>query len=190
MKVAKQALAGLFSLCLLGKIDLRFADETAFRLEPNVPYGWIKIGRQRGIRSSKGGGLNVFGLLNYQGDLTSYVTQGRVNSATIIEWLSDFAGQLEQPTVVVLDNAPWHCSAAVKAKVQEWQQQGLELFYLPAYCPHLNVIETLWRKMKYEWLCPQDYRSAKKLRARVKKLLRRYGKGRFDIEFNLEDVLS
>ncbi len=25
------------------------------------------------------------------------------------------------------------------------------------YCPHLNKIETLWRKVKYEWLKPRDY---------------------------------
>lgn len=38
-----------------------------------------------------------------------------------------------------------------------WQKQGLYVFYLPSYSPHLNIVETLWRKLKYEWLQPEDY---------------------------------
>lgn len=33
----------------------------------------------------------------------------------------------------------------------------LHIFFLPSYSPHLNLIETLCRKIKYEWLKPQDY---------------------------------
>ena len=50
-------------------IDLRFADETAFNLVPNVPYGWMRKGEQKGIPSQKGGNLNLFGLLNLKGDM-------------------------------------------------------------------------------------------------------------------------
>ena len=31
------------------------------------------------------------------------------------------------------------------------------MFYLPTYSPHLNIAETLWRKIKYEWLKAEDY---------------------------------
>lgn len=36
---------------------------------------------------------------------------------------------------------------------------GRSLFvsFLPTYSPHLNIAEVLWRKMKYEWLRPEDY---------------------------------
>ena len=73
-------------LFLGGYIDLRFADETSFNLRPNIPYGWIKKGEQRGISSQKGGNLNVFGLMNLMGELTSYQSTQSVNSQTIIEW--------------------------------------------------------------------------------------------------------
>ena len=103
-------------MALLGQVDLRFADESAFCLEPNVPYGWIRVGEQHGISSGKAGKVNVFGLLNYRGELRSHTTRGRVDGAQIIAWLDDFAAGIEQSTVVVLDNAPWHTSLAVKEK--------------------------------------------------------------------------
>jgi transposase len=38
-----------------------------------------------------------------------------------------------------------------------WQQRGLYLFFLPPYSTELNLAETLWRKLKKEWLRPEDY---------------------------------
>jgi transposase len=35
--------------------------------------------------------------------------------------------------------------------------------YLPPYSPHLNLAEVLWRKLKYEWLRPEDYFQAETL---------------------------
>jgi len=104
-------------LFLLGYIDLRFSDETAFTLQPNVPYGWIRKGEQRGIPSRKGGNLNIFGLLNLQGQLTTYQTTKSVNSEQIIEWLDEYASTIKKWTVVVLDNAPWHISKSIENKL-------------------------------------------------------------------------
>ncbi|MGB1242921.1 MAG: transposase [Chitinophagales bacterium] len=89
-------------------MDLRYGDETAFSLEPNIPYCWSRQGEQRGIPSSKDGKLNVFGLMNLAGNLTTYQSTGSVDSQQVIEWLDDFASTMEKQTVVVLDNASWH----------------------------------------------------------------------------------
>jgi len=48
-----------------------------------------------------------------------------------------------------------------------WQEQNLYIFYLPTYSPHLNKIETLWRKIKYEWLRPETYRAFKTLKTAI-----------------------
>ena len=45
----------------------------------------------------------------------------------------------------------------VQAKRREWKQKGLRLLFLPPYCPHLNLIEILWRQVKYRWLAPEAY---------------------------------
>jgi transposase len=51
----------------------------------------------------------------------------------------------------------------------------LYFFYLPPYSPHLNLIETFWRKVRYEWLRPKDYLSAKTLKDALWKIIAKYG---------------
>ncbi|KAA6326056.1 hypothetical protein EZS27_024792, partial [termite gut metagenome] len=42
-------------------------------------------------------------------------------------------------------------------RIPYWQERGLFLFFLPPYSPHLNIAETIWRKLKKEWLDPEDH---------------------------------
>lgn len=178
-------LTQLTILHLLGLIDLRYADESAFNLQPNIPYGWIKEGEQREIHSQKGGNLNVFSLLNIQGNLTSYQTTQNVNALQIIDWLEDFKTKIELPTVVVMDNAPWHTAQAVDDKLAEWENQGLYIYKLPPYCPHLNLAETLWRKIKCEWLKPEDFLSKEALHLAINNILTNYNNEKFCIDFSI-----
>ena len=62
------------------------------------------------------------------------------------------------PSVLVLDNATVHRSKLVQARRWEWKEKGLRLLFLPPYCPHLNLIEMLWRQIKYRWLAPEAYK--------------------------------
>ncbi|MDR1097825.1 MAG: transposase [Tannerella sp.] len=70
---------------------------------------------------------------------------------------------MDKRTFIVLDNARIHKSKAVRARLPYWQNRGLFIFYLPPYSPHLNIAETLWRKLKKEWLNPEDYISKDEL---------------------------
>ena len=56
------------------------------------------------------------------------------------------------------------------------------LFYLPTYSPHLNKIETLWRKIKYEWLRPEAYANFSTLKTAVWHILDRVGQ-QYTIQF-------
>jgi transposase len=58
---------------------------------------------------------------------------------------------LTKETWIVLDNAPIHRSEEFEEKIEEWEQVGLKIYFLPAYCPSLNKIEMLWQKIKYDW---------------------------------------
>ena len=164
---------------------MRFCDESSFNLQPNVPYGWGRIGEQIGIKSSKGGNLNVFGLLNLGGKLTSFITTQNINSKTIIDFIDEFVATIEKTTVLVLDNAPWHISQEIEKKIEEWEEKGLLIFYLPSYSPHLNIIETLWRKMKIEWLKPEDFNSKEDLHQAVQNLLKNYNSEKYKIDFTI-----
>jgi len=56
-------------------------------------------------------------------------------------------------------------------------------FCLFTYSPHLNIIETLWRKIKYEWLKPQHYENAQTLKNAVIDILKSYPE-KFNIVFD------
>ena len=157
-----------------GAIELLFTDEVGFSLTPSIPYGWIPQGVQWTIRSAKDRVCNLFGLLSRKGTLKVYSTAQNINSQFILECVDEIADQIQIPTVLVMDNAPWHKSDVVKAKQEEWNEKGLYIFYLPTYSPHLNLIETLWRKIKYEWLRPDDYLSKENLEEALFNIITKY----------------
>lgn len=165
------------------EIDLFFSDETGFSLVPTVPYGWQPVGEQVTIRSSKERVTNLFGLLSPSGKLRCYATKGSINSDYIIGCLDEVAGEITRNTVIVMDNAPWHTAVSVREKQQEWEEKGLFLFFLPVYSPQLNMIETLWRKIKYEWLEPWHYQDAATLEEAVFNIIQKYN-AEFCINFS------
>ena len=76
-----------------------------------------------------------------------------INSALIIGFIDDFLKNAPKGIkVIVLDNAPTHHSAEFQDQLERWEEEDLFIFFLPQYSPHLNIIEILWRKIKYEWL--------------------------------------
>jgi transposase len=117
---------------------------------------------------------NLFGLLSRNGKLKAYATKEYINSDFVIECIDEVALTVRCPTVLVMDNAPWHTSEKVKLKQIEWAEKDVYLFFLPTYSPHLNLIETLWRKMKHEWLHPRDYESEDALRNAIFNIIRKY----------------
>lgn len=186
-------LALLTALYALSAIDLRYGDESGFSLTPCVPYGWLPKGRQTAIRSEHKKVANVFGLMSPGQDLCCYLTQGNINSDFIIEAIDDFARTAGRPTVIVLDNARWHTSKKVKARAVEWERQGVFIFYLPTYSPHLNLIEILWRKIngaarRYEWLRPKDYQSSQALTDALIDILQQFG-SKHKIKFSVNKKL-
>jgi putative transposase len=62
--------------------------------------------------------------------------------------LAEKARREDNPCVVVLDNAPFHTAGVIREREGQWEARGLVLYRLPAYCPHLNLIEGAWRRLK------------------------------------------
>jgi len=150
-------LCGLLWLEKQGFINLYFADESRFSMNPYLPSAWQKKGETIGIVPDKYTGINVFGLLSRNMDFHPYTTKQTMNSGLTIGFIDDFAKNITAPTVIILDNATIHHSQEFQEQIERWQEQDLFIFYLPRYSPHLNIIETLWRKIKYEWLKPHHY---------------------------------
>ncbi|WP_081942980.1 transposase [Myxosarcina sp. GI1] len=83
------------------------------------------------------------------------LTQGGFKSQSyvkVMNWIAQKAASLFEKTgkltVVVQDNSPIHKSQKVRVCWRNWSEQGLLLFFLPAYCPELNEIETQWHQLK------------------------------------------
>lgn len=158
-----------------GIIDLRYFDESGFCLIPYVPYAWQEKGEMIRVDSGHSKRLNVLGFMNKSNDLESYCFECSITSEVVIGCFDDFSERLQGPTVVLVDNASIHRSEAFQDKIPEWEQKGLLVFYLPEYSPELNLIEILWRFIKYEWIDFSAYNSWNDLVNYVEGVLKDFG---------------
>ena len=182
----KEVLQELHLLEKQGHIDLFYGDESGFSLTPVTAYGWQYKGEQIEILPQQSKRLNVFGLMSRGKKLTSFLKESTIKASFVVDCIEEWMKTLHKPTVLVLDNAPVH-QAEVAAKLEEWQQRDLFIFFLPAYSPHLNKIEHLWRKVKYEWLKPEAYSSLTTLKVAIEDIFANFGE-QYSIKFK-ESIL-
>ena len=133
--------------------------------------------------SSQGRGVNCFALLDRQNRALVETTEKNITARFVFEQFERLSLQLRRLTVVVVDNAQVHRARMIKEQIEVWQRRGLFIFYLPRYSPHLNIVETLWRKLKYEWLQPNDYETRETLSYGVRQALKAVGESLF-IQFS------
>lgn len=98
-----------------------------------------------------------------------------IDAHFVFRQLEELSLTLRRPTVVVLDNASIHKALLIRQQQPYWEARGLYLFYLPTYSPHLNIAETLWRKLKKEQLDPVDYLTKDSLLYAVNRCLAQLG---------------
>ena len=162
-----ECLAEIERLSEQGRLDLFYGDESGVSLEPCVPYAWQFADERASMPAAKGGGVNCFALLSRDCRCVAQTTTGSITGDFVAEQLDRLSLCLSTPTVVVLDNAPIHHGKAMRQRRDAWQERGLYVFYLPTYSPQLNIAEVLWRKLKYEWLQPEDYADKETLHYQV-----------------------
>jgi hypothetical protein len=139
------------------EIDLFYGDETRLCSEGYVPYGWQFPDEEVCYLSDKFYKFNCLGFINRQSQVRWQVTGRKIDTQFVMEFLEKFSFDIKRTTFVVLDNVRIHKAKAMRERITYWQNRGLFLFFLPPYSPHLNIAETLWRKLKKEWLDPPDY---------------------------------
>ncbi len=173
----------------LDKINLYYFDEAGFSTMPCVPYAWQPKGHTRELPSFPSKRLNVLGFMSTQGSSYFYPIEQSVNSQQVIAAFDQFTAQYEvcyrehhKPCIVVLDNAPTHTSQAFQEQINQWAARGVILHFLPPYCPEFNLIEILWRKIKYEWLPFSSYSSFTTLKVAILEILNEF-KSKYQINF-------
>ncbi len=125
----------------------------------------------------------------YSYHLTSYVTEQSITADFAIACVDAFAETINGKTAIIFDNASIHHSEEFEDKIEEWKEKDLYVFFLPTYSPHLNLIEILWRKMKYEWLEPEHYENWTTFRTAVEYILCNVG-DEYKIDFKDNSIFT
>jgi len=173
---ARQDLAALTKKADQGRLDLVYFDGSGFNLSAKVVYAWQKRGARIVVPVMRGTSQNVLGFMWHRCQkFSSFVFEGAIDSNVVISCFDLIAQSLEKETVIVLDNAPIHRSEEFAEKIEEWEKQGLKIYFLPTYCPSLNKIELLWQKIKYDWLTWDAYSSYKNLCRGLDEILSQVG---------------
>jgi len=93
----------------------------------------------------------------------------------VVTCFDEFSKTIYQPCFVLIDNAPTHTSDFFLAHLEGWEKRGLYVRPISAYSPELNIIEILWRKIKYEWLSFGATESLDSLRKELFNILKNIG---------------
>ena len=165
-----------------GYLDLYYGDESHFGLTPNVPYAWQRKDNPILLPAAKGKFLNVVGLMTRKNNLFFEVLETTFDTDKIISFIDSFVAQTIKKTIVILDNSPIHKSKKFIAKMVEWKENDVYIFFLPPYSPELNLIEILWKRIKYEWIPFDAYICFQNLKERLSYVLKNFSE-KYDIIF-------
>src|SRR5499433_1221205 len=172
---AKRELAALQHPEDHGQIALYYFDESGFALDPTIPYAWQEPNRIIELPARKSGRINVLGFMNRQNDLHPFMFEGSIHTGVVIACFDTFCQTLTKQTVVVIDNASIHTSEDFEDRLPYWKRKGLIIKYLPPYAPELNLIEILWRRIKYTWLPFSAYECLNALSEALEAILNHVG---------------
>ena len=140
-----------------GEIDLFYLDESGFCMWSPVSYTYYFRGEQKKMEqtSRRGRRLSILGLWQPGIEFVYGLAIGSFNSQSYIKMMDEQAKLAQEEfnrtgkiRVIVQDNGPIHKSKVVQEKWSEWEEKGLYIFFLPAYCSQMNPIEIEWHQLK------------------------------------------
>jgi len=163
-----------------GEMPLLYLDGSGFNGAPYIPYAWQDRRATFELPCPKGDRINVLGILSVsEQTLEVHIPDKKMTQEVVLkalDGLSEKTGARTVPTVLVLDNASIHTAKKIEGRRSEWEAKKLFLYFIPAYSPELNLIEILWKKIKYEWLPFEAYESYEKLRGWLENIFNGYGR--------------
>jgi len=166
-----------------GEIELYYFDESGFTQVPCVPYAWQAKGETMVLPSTRSRSLNVLGVMNRACEVRMAVFEGAIDTSVIVHCLDEFMKYRRKEVVVVMDNSPLHTSEEFDSQLERWAARGLTVEFIAPYSPELNIIEILWRKIKYEWLPLSSYDTFAHLKENLFDVLGNIG-SKYKIEFS------
>ena len=124
-------------------------DETQARSDPNIGRTWGQKGQTPIIPADgKVQKINVIGTVDQNGYTDFMTYEGNTDTSTVIAFLDMIAKKKKEKLYIILDNAAYHRSQALRDHIAEKHDGWLELIYLPPYSPELNPAELIWAHLK------------------------------------------
>jgi len=153
-----------------GKRTVFFVDAAHFVLAPFLGFLWsltrvflrAPAGRQR---------FNILGALNAMThELITVTNDTYITAESLCALLQKLAAlPLAVPITVFLDNARYQKCALVQTMAAHL---NIELCYLPAYSPNLNLIERVWKFVKKQSLYSKYYADFASFKAAIETCVR------------------
>jgi transposase len=128
---------------------LLFQDEVEIHRHPALARMWARVGSQPEVPApGKNEKKVIYGGVDYATGKTTYTAADSKSGVNFLAFLMvlvvAYAGRKIR---LVCDNGRFHHTKAV----QKWlaaNKDQIEVFWLPPYCPSLNLIERLWGHLK------------------------------------------
>jgi transposase len=141
---------------------------------PALTRMWAPVGQQPEVPApGKNEKKVVFGGVDYRtGKLTYTLADTKCGAAFLAFLIALAAAYAGQKIILVCDNGRFHSTHAVRAWLAEHRGE-IEIYWLPPYCPSLNLIERLWGHLKRTVLANVLYDNLDELVAAFRQGVRR-----------------
>jgi transposase len=175
-----------------GAVDLVYVDAAGFAPTCPVSYTWARQGvrpvlRHEAPRNRRVHAFGAYAPFGPQARFTYLTRTEKLSGELFLEFLWRQVGGMttplgelpadfvrERPCVVVLDNGSIHTSRLVKDHWAVLRAADIHLCYLLTYSPNLNLLEALWRQIKYHELPARSYTEVATLLAAVNTALEQH----------------
>lgn len=153
---------------------LIYQDEMEIHRHPALTRLWAPVGQQPAIPApGKNEKRVVYGGVDYATGKLRYTVAERKCGASFLAFLVVLLGVYAGRKIrLVCDNGRFHTTKAVQHFLAAHAQE-VEVYWLPPYCPSLNLIERLWGHLKRTVLANVLYTRIQDLVAAFRKGARR-----------------
>lgn len=124
-----------------GSENIVYMDETGFRKHAYRPHGWALKGRKiyGDVSGCNRKNINLIMAQRRKQKLAPMLFEGSCDHLLVNSWLeNELIPLLNKPSVIIMDNAPFHKKKDIAAILE---RHGHLFLPLPSYSPDFNPIE-------------------------------------------------
>ena len=131
-----------------GADNVIYIDETGFRKHAYRPHGWALRGEKiyGDVSGNNRKNVNLIMAQRRKQLLAPMLFEGSCDHLVVNSWLEEtLMPHLQKPSIVIMDNAPFHKKKEITAILEKY---GHAFLPLPSYSPDFNPIEQTFGVLK------------------------------------------